>query len=813
MQLSAREILHRLGNGEPIASIRAAAGLSPEQFDAWWQNEIRSRVPASTGQRRAAVLQAVRIDRNEWGIPTIHADNDDDLLFGLGYAMAQDRLFQLDFLRRKGAGRLAEILGPDGTDLDYLARFVWLKNVLEWDLLARTVGLRRIAEAEWQTLPDETRRVLTHFSAGVNALIADSGDNLPIEFDLLDYRPEPWTPIDSLIIESEFRWYLTGRFPVIVIPELAHRSLGDGPLYRAFLEVESDAESILPPGSYPHSRRGTEPVGSAAGDPQDGQGSNNWVIAGKKSATGRPLLASDPHIAFEAVSCWYEVHLHGGSFNVLGMAYVGIPAVMFGRNEHVAWGCTNNICSQRDLYQEKTDPAHPNCFLYDGHWEPAHTREEVINVRGAAPVRKTITSSRNGPIVDEVLPPAARHTGPVSLRWLGAYQGGWLTALLGMDRARSAAEFREALRPWHVPTFAVVFADTQGHIGFHAAGRIPIRNVSERGYRPGWDPRHQWAGLIPFEGMPQLADPARGWVATANNRPAPEDFPYPLSGTWSHGLRAERICEMIQDKTVLSRDDFIAMQHDALSIRARRCLPPLLAVLQSSPDPQVREAVRHLEAWDARLEIDRVGATLFDVFFAHWTAAIVRQRFEGETAALLTDGAAGPAAALLAADPAGWFHPGQREPAILAAMQSALAWLSSRLGPDMATWTWGRLHVIPLRHFLSGRGDLSTLLDHGGLPVKGDTVTVCNAAVNGAFEARAGAGYRLIADLAQSPAGLWAVDAQGQSGHPGSPHYADQLAGWIACRYHFLPLDPAAGRAPSSVSSAVSTLTLEPARS
>jgi penicillin amidase len=804
MNLTAKDILRRLGDGESITSVCAAAGLSRQEFDTWWQQEAASRVPAMTGSRRVGVRRSVHIARNQWGIPSIQTDNADDLFFGFGYAMAQDRLFQLDFLRRKGSGRLSEILGPDGSDLDYLWRLVGLRNVFEWDVLARTVGIRRIAEFEWTGLPEETRTVLRAFSAGINALIDDSGDRLPIEFDLLGYRPEPWTPIDCLTIEGEFRWYLTGRFPVIVMPELARRTLGDGPLYRAFLEVESDAESILPPGSYPSRRAGAQPVGTAANDPQGG-GSNNWVISGRRSVTDKPLLASDPHIAFEAVSCWYEVHLCGGSFNVAGMAYVGMPAVMFGRNEHVAWGCTNNICSQRDLYQEKTDPQHPDCFLYDGKWEPARRLEEVIAVKDGPPVRQTICFSRNGPIVDEVLPPAARQTGPVSLKWLGAYRGGWLTALLGMDRANSADEFRTAMRPWFVPTFSVVFADTAGPIGYHAAGAIPIRNVWERGYRPGWDPRHQWDGLIPFEGMPQLADPPRGWIATANNRPAPEDFPYPLSGTWSQGLRAERIRQMIESRERLSRTDFIAMQHDTLSLRAQRCLPHLLNVLKSSPRPLVAEAARHLQQWDGRMEVDRIGATLFDVFFAQWTRAVARQRFEGEAAELLADGAARLAAALLAEDTGGWFPPGRCEPAILAAMESALAWLTERLGADLTQWTWGRIHTLPLRHFLSGRGDLGALLDHGHRPIGGDSITVCNAGPDAEFAARTGAGYRLIADLSAAPAALWAVDAQGQSGHPGSPHYSDQLGVWIEGRYHFLLLDPA-----EAMRTAASELILEP---
>lgn len=800
-----KALLRRLGAGEPISSICAAAGFSPGEFDTWWKAQTRARIPAAKGLRQANVVGPVRIVRDCWSIPHIHAESDLDLFFGFGYAMAQDRLFQLDFLRRKGAGRLAEILGPEGTDLDVLARTVGFRNILELDVLARTVGIRRIALAEWERLPQETRTVLQAFTAGVNALMEETRDRLPIEFDLLDYRPEPWSPVDCLTIEGEFRWYLTGRFPVIVMPELARRVLGDGPLYRAFLRNEGDEESILPAGSYPPGRCGSQPVGTAAGDPQASQGSNNWVFAGQRTATGKPLVASDPHIAFDAVSCWYEVHLCGGSLNVAGMAYVGMPAVMFGRNERVAWGCTNNICSQRDLYQEKTAPAHPGAFLHDGRWEPARELEEVIVIKGAEPLRKTICFSRNGPIVNDVLPPPARAGAPVALKWLGAHEGGWLTALLTMGRARSAAEFREATRAWHVPTFSLVFADEDGTIGYQSVGRIPIRRVWERGYRPGWDPEHQWDGLIPFEGMPRLTDPERGWIATANNRPAPDDFPYPLSGTWTDGLRAGRIRQMIEAKRTLDFSDCVAMHQDALSLRARRCLPPLLLVLESCADPRVREAAKHLKQWDCCMEPDRVGATLFDVFFGHWTQRVARERFEPEMAALLAGGGSGLAAALLAEGSiAGWFPEGKREPAILEALTGALAWLGQQLGPDMAQWQWGRLHTIPLRHVLSGRGDLAQLLDHGGLPVKGDAMTVCNASMGAHYEARAGAGYRLIADLGTSPPGLWAVDGQSQSGHPGSPHYADQLPDWLAGRYHCLPLES------HEEKQGVATLVLEP---
>ncbi|MCE9530204.1 MAG: penicillin acylase family protein [Planctomycetes bacterium] len=804
MNLSAPEILRKLGAGESIAQVCTAAAISRAEFDVWWQAELRSREPKASGNRSAKIQGRVDIERDQRGIPHIFAANDADLFFGFGYALAQDRLFQIDYLRRRGSGRLAEILGPEGTDLDLLGRIAGFRSVLELDILARTVGLRRIAEAELTSLSPENQKLLTAFSNGINALMQETQGNLPIEFDLLGYRPEPWSPVDCLTIETEFGWYLTGRFPVIAIPELAKRKLGDGPLFKAFLQVEDDAESILPPGSYPSTRSGSQPVGIAAGDPEGAQGSNNWVIAGSRTNTGKPLVASDPHIAFDAVSCWYEIHLCGGSFNVAGATYAGMPAVLFGRTEKVAWGCTNNICSQRDLYQEKTDPAHPNCYQYDGRWEPAREREEVIKIKGGEAVRKTIRSSRNGPIVSEILPPAARETGTVSLRWVGASRGGWLAALLGMNRAKNAAEFREAMRPWQVPTFSVVYADTDGKVGYQSTGRVPIRDVWERGYRPGWDPAHQWKGLIPFEGMPHVCDPERGWMATANNRPAPNDFPYPLSGTWSEGMRARRIREMIEARPKLTRDDCSVMHLDAVSPRAVRCLPGLLKVLAGNQEKPIQEAVKHLQGWDGRMEPDRVGATLFEVFFSRWTRTVVAERFDEATAGFVVGGVNGLSAALLLEDAAGWFASG-REAAILRTMKTALDWLTTRLGPDMSQWNWGRLHILTLAHILSGCGDLGTLLDQRGIPVPGNAHTVCNTGVGADFEGRMGAGYRLVADLSSSPPVLWSVDAQSQSGHPSSATYADQLPTWAKGEYYTLPLD----RAEASRSVA-SKLTLQP---
>ena len=777
-------MLRRLGAGEPIARVAADAGMSREPFDVWWRDECRKRVPSLAGSRQFAGLeQAVEIRRDQWGIPHVTAANDRDLFFAFGYATAQDRLFQLDFLRRKARGRLCEILGAESLNLD---------------VLSRTVGLSQIAEAEWPTLPGETQTLLAAYTAGINASIDECRQNdcLPIEFALLDYQPEAWRPTDSLAIMGEFRWYLTGRFPVIVVPELAMRSLGDGPLYRAFLEGEVDDESILQPGSYAPGAKTLDAVGGTSSDHEGVQGSNNWVVAGSRTPSGKPIVASDPHVPFGAVSMWHEIRLTGGSFDVVGVSVVGMPAILLGRNRRVAWGITNNICSQRDLYQEKTDPAHPDCFLFDGRWEPAKRREERIEIRGGEHVTKVIRSSRNGPIVDEILPPAARSTGPVSVRWLGAQPCGWLPAIIGMNRADSCDEFREASRAWMVPTFNVVFADVDGHIAHQSVGRIPLRRIATRGYRPGWDPEHQWAGLIPFEGMPHQMDPASGFIVTANNRLAPADYPYALSGTWSGGYRARRIRERLEALPKVTAEACQQIQLDIRSERAAAVVPHLTGLLADAGDARIRQAGEVLAKWDFQVTPDSVAATVFNLFYDHWCKTVVAERFASELVDTVAPNVGGLATALVAEDTVGWFHRRQRREAVQAAMGAALEDLTKRLGPEVSQWTWGRLHVLLQKHFLSSRGELGLLLDRSGLPLGGDGHTVASSSPDASYGAWLGDGYRMVSDMADPALGLWEIEVGSASGHPGSPHYDDQLAVWAGGGYHYLalqsPVKPAA---------------------
>ena len=776
-----KAILKRLGTGESIDAVCQVAGWSRAQFDAWWRSECHRRVPATSGLVHQSGLKAdVLIGRDKTGIPHVEATHATDLFFGFGLATAQDRLFQLDFLRRKACGRLAEILGPTG---------------LESDRLHRTIGLANIADREWKVLAPETRKLLSAYTEGINALMEGCADCLPIEFDLLDYRPAPWRPADSLAIAGEFRWYLTGRFPVIVVPELVKRALGDGPLYQAFLQGEADEESIMPPGSYTPGPIRPGLVGRSVSDGDEGAGSNNWVLTGGRTQGGGPILASDPHVPFAAVSMWHEVHLRGDSFNVAGSAYVGVPAIMIGRNELVAWGFTNNICSIRDLYQEQTSAERPGCFLFEGQWEPCQERVERIAVRDADAVVLRVVSSRNGPIVDDVLPLVARGTGPCALRWLGAEPCHWLTAMLGTNRAKSTADFRAATQPWQVPTFNLVYADVDGHIGHQCVGRIPIRTVVERGYRPGWESQHQWAGVIPFEAMPHQPDPARGFALSANNRLAPDDFPFPLAGTWSSGYRARRIRQLLESRQRWSEENCRRLQYDLYSGRAAACVPPLLTLLRQEKTPHVRAALDLLERWDYCVCMESAAAAVFNVFFVHWCRAVAAERLPKEIAEFAATSAWGLATTLLERDEVHWFGAENRQQVVHDAFLSALDELQSRFGEDISTWQWGKMHRLRQKHFLSGRGELGRLLDQNAFPMPGDSTTVCNTQPDASFDAHLGPSYRMVVDMADAHKGLWAIGVPGQSGHPGSPHYSDQEKDWADGRYHYLALDSRAADA------------------
>ena len=795
-----RDALRRLGRGDRLDDVARDAGLDRDGLRAAWRAETRRRLPDYDGERAGAATRGiggrVEILRDDRGVPHVYAESDADLFFGYGYAMAQDRLFQMDLRRRRGHGRLAEVLGAEA---------------VEADVLARTMDLAGLSRTELERLAPETRALLDAFAAGVNALATETADRPPIEFDLLGYRPEPWTALDSVVCAASWRWQLTGRPWVISVPEFVARTLGDGPLSEAFLAFarEPDDTSILPAGSYPTSRSGALPAamgagaaaraglaGAAAGGAGRGAasapegGSNNWAVAGARSVSGGAMVASDPHMPYEAASSFYEIHLSGGSFQAAGAGFVGLPGLTFGRNRHLAWGITNNICSLRDLYVER------------GSGAVIGERTETIAVGGGEPVSLTVQETRHGPIIDRLLPPAAAPDGPVAMRWVGQLDCDWIAAQFRLSRAGSIEDAFDAIRGWLAPTFSLVMGDDRGRIAYHATGAVPIRERAERGFRDGDDAADDWTGLIPPEGMPRVIDPPRGWLATANNRPAPDDFPYPLSGTWDEDHRARRVGELIRATERHDRVTFARIHGDVLSVRARLGAGHLVAALRGRMSPDDEAALAILAAWDAHTRADSAAAAIWEVAFTRWTQAVAAERLPAGSADFVATFSSGLARRLLAGDEAGWFASDARRLEVLAAtVHGALEELRAALGPDPATWRWGDLHRWGPRHPLSGRGDLGQLLDRSTVPIGGDGATVQNTAVPGGripatspdywrnWEAAGGAGYRLFADLGDPSGSLWTITGEGQSAHPGSPHADDQVEDFVSARYRELPLD------------------------
>src|SRR5215212_8358011 len=559
------------------------AGVTEAEIDAARDALLAAKLLPTSLTLRGVVERPVRIIRDGTGTPHVYAETARDLFAGYGFALAQDRLWQIDYYRRRALGRLAEILGP---------------SAVASDRRNRLLGFGLLADQEIAALSSEEAEALDGFAAGINAWIAQvsqSGERLPIEFEILEYAPGPWSPRDTIALYRAFFWQLTGRLENLAAGEAAKRFLGAGgpggpELAADFLTVELADETIVPSQATGEAGgAGRRLIGVGAGGGADSSGgSNNWALAPSRSASGSALLASDPHLPYMLPVGLYQVHLSGAGYDVAGAGYPGSPGVWFGHNDRIAWGITNLVASPRDLYVETLDPtgdqAGPGRYRDGDGWAALQTRTETIEVRGAPAETLIVRSTARGPLVDEIVP-LAPEPGPdgeptaLSLRWTGHEVLGEIQAVLDVNRAHDWASFRAALGHWRLPVFNLVYADVDGHIGWQATGSVPIRGQGDltRGYRPANDPAHAWTGYIPFDDLPRLEDPARGWVATANNCPVdPSAQTAPLYGWWASGHRAVRLRQVFDDGSrTFSADDVRELHSDVTNLRAVEVVPHL----------------------------------------------------------------------------------------------------------------------------------------------------------------------------------------------------------------------------------------------
>lgn len=778
---------------------------------------LRQSLPRMNGTLDLPGLSApVEIIRDSNAIPHIYAKNLADANFALGFVHAQDRLWQMEMNRRIAAGRMSEVFGAATLDTD---RFL------------RTLGVYRLAESMINKYDPETRHDLESYAAGVNAYLATRTGPLPPEFLILGVTPEPWKPADSVGWLKMMAWDLGGNWSTELLRmRLAQR-----------LSSQQIAEFLPPyPGDPPIAvrdlvtlYRGLSPdliktasvlASSAPPSLPEGAGSNNWVVAGSRSETGKPLLANDPHLGLNVPSLWYFAQLSVPGLNIIGATLPGTPGVVLGRNDRIAWGFTNTGPDVQDLYLEKIDAGNSTRYATPDGNRAFETRVETIHVKGEADVRLTVRASRHGPLISDVSRTAGAATPKgyaLAFQWT-ALRDDDMTVEAGsrMIQARNWQEFREALRQFHSPQQNIVYADVDGNIGFIAAGRVPIRrtdnDLSGLAPAPGWDARYDWQGFIPFDQLPQSYNPDSGRLLSANDKTTPAGYPYFVSSDWFPPYRAKRIAELLDAKPKHTLQTFASLQQDTRSEVARDVLPLMLAAVPS--DSPYASYVQILSSWDGNMAADRPEPLLFNEWYRELTRFIYADELGPELFAEYRDGRAVFMTAVLS-DKDGesrWCDDvttPQHETCaaqINAALASAVTLLKNKYGDDPAKWRWGDVHLAHSRHQPFSKVKWLAPLFDIKLPSPGDSYTVDVGRFRIAdeqypFQSVHAASLRAIYDLADPDRSLF-MHSTGQSGNRLSPWYANFAEPWV--RGEYLPMTTKRSEIESG---AIGTLHLQPA--
>jgi penicillin amidase len=758
---------------------------------------LRSALPQTDGRILLAGPKAeIRVERDADGVPRIIAQDDEDLAFGLGFVHAQERLFQMELQRRYGAGRLSEIFGPDAVAVDRQMR---------------VLGLYRAAEAEIPFLSTAMNRALEAYAAGVNAFLRSRRGALPPEFLLLRFAPEPWRAADSLVWGKLMAVLLGGNYRGELLRARMARTISAADLAFLYPEYPQGAPTTLADMAPIYRRLALdglyEALPAAVGP---NYASNNWVVDGRHSASGKPILANDPHLAFGAPGYWYLARLQTPQHQITGATAAGVPLVVIGHNERIAWGFTTTTADVEDLYVEQIDPADPGRYLTPQGSAPFQSRRETIAVKGGSPVDLTVRETRHGPVLSDVLPAGAAEPGFV-LALATTFtipDDRSAEALWEVNRAADWPGFRAALRHFVGPIQNIVYADVDGTIGFIAPGLVPIRR-SGQGWMPapGWTDSHDWTGFIPFEALPSAVNPPSGHFVTANNRIVPDSYPYFLSRDWDVPNRAERIEALLAATPVQTAASSAAVQADTLSLMAQALVPLMTSTV--THNAATRDVIERLRKWDFRMDMDKVEPLLFTAWLREFSRSILFGRF-GDAVSDYWDLRPRVMEAVLTERP-DWCDDAKRlgeescRSRLAEALEAALARLRRDYGADMAQWQWRRAHVAKFANQVFSRIPILRDWLNIAIPTPGayDTpnrgpTTIRDDATP--FEQRFGAGLRMIIDLA-SPEDARMIATPGQSGDPISAHYADLLRRWR----DFAWLAP--GR-----SVAVSTLVLVPER-
>ncbi|MFC0302586.1 penicillin acylase family protein [Virgibacillus soli] len=746
---------------------------------------VNKSLPQIEGEIVLPQLQdEVIVITDDKGVPHIKAKNNHDLYIAQGYVQAQNRLFQMDLSRRQASGTLSEVVG---------------EKAVNNDKYFRALGLRRAAEKSYDIYSEDGIQVLDWFAEGVNAYMKEAIESkkLPVEYTLLGVKPEEWTTIDSLTIgkfmafdlgghweRQAFNYYLLEQFPEEKALELFPTYPENKPTIMT--DDEIDIAGLFDHAVIPHAFNG----------------SNNWVVSGEKTASGLPLLADDPHLGLATPSIWLQMHLETAEMNVSGVIFAGVPGIILGHNENVAWGVTNTGPDVQQLYMEKRNPDNHEEFMFEGEWERATIHHEPIKVKDGATVDFQVLETRHGPVISEFAGDSGTDT-VLSLRWTALDATTELEAILEINQAENWEAFEKGLEKFLVPTQNFVFADKNGTIAFKANGRIPIYENGDDALLPlpGWEAKYEWKDFIPYDELPRVVNPEKGFIATANNKVAGDNYPYHISNNWAQPYRYERIADVLESRQDLTVEDMKNLQMDTTNMRAQEFVPAFLEIIKDEKrGDDEKEALALLKDWDYRDEINDAQPLIFHRWFeeidsilyddaipesmmkffkgsGQSTDMLIRKAMNGEKSVWMEEN-------------------GGLEKVLQTSLSKAITELVDEYGKDMKTWQWGDFHQVQFYHPLSSVHPVLAFFFNREkpMPVGGSAVTPMAAAYDkDTGEVDHGASWRFVIDMDQTEVGHHIV-GPGQSGHFRSEWYHDQMEDWVEGNYHVTRIKEPSGK-------------------
>ena len=750
---------------------------------------VKRPLPVYEGEYKVkGISGTVKIFRDEWGVPAIYADGEEDAAFALGFVHAQERLFQMDLIRRAGEGRISEVIGGKTVPIDKMFR---------------TLGLFKFVKEIFPRLSDDTKRMLTAYSKGVNEFIRNAKGKLPIEFALLNYEPYEWKPEHSLVIAKLMAWELNISWWTDIAYTHIVQKLGEEKAREIIPDYPQNAPTIIPEGikgfaSVPldliHIDRQFRELTGFRGTHI---GSNGWAAGGAASQSGKALLANDPHLSFQAPGKWLVAIIRGGNWNVQGFTLPGLPAVVIGSNKNIAWGVTNVMADDADFYVEKLDESKTKYFI-DGDWRPLIIEQDSVIVKDSAKVYFDVKKTHRGAIISDIhannflLTTDKIDKAVLSMRWTALEFSDEFRGIFALNKAANWEEFKNALSDFTVPGQNFVYTDKYGNIGYVCAARLPVRNSNSPTFvYDGTTSANDWRGFVPYEQMPKLFNPPDNFIATANNKTV-SSFGYHISNLWEPSSRIERITEMLRSKPRHSAQDFMKYQTDQISPYAKEIKSYIGSAFKEIKvnDARLKNAIEMIGRWDGRMDMGSQIPSIYSMFFN----SLIKNIFEDEMGEQIYSEFIFMAnipyrvvQKLLAENSSSWFDNVNtpqietRDAIIRQSFAEALVKLDGRFGNNMEKWQWGELHKVKFKHTFSGQSGLFDRLgDIGEFSIGGDGTTVFNTeySFNKPFETRLGPSMRFVYDFAEPDIFNYILPA-GQSGHPLSPLYRNMTDMWM----------------------------------